>query len=159
MTRLFANIAPQHRKEFHRFAKFVVVGGIGFVVDTGALNLIVIGLHLVDNTHRTVAKGFSFLLAVTSNFVWNCYWTYHDLRSKPIAVQLGQFGVVSLFGLALNLLIFSLIGNWAVPRLTVRYGAGLGLALGTNIAQVCAVAIVMVWNFIINRLWTYGDVS
>ncbi len=159
MMRLKAAIAPQHRKEVRRFAKFMVVGGIGFVVDTGALNLMVIGLHLVDGTHRTIAKGISFLLALISNFVWNRYWTYHDSRSKPIAVQLGQFGVVSLFGLVINLAIFSLVGNWLIPQLTVRMGAGTGLAIGTNVAQVCAVVIVMFWNFIINRVWTYSDVS
>jgi putative flippase GtrA len=159
VTWLRAMIAPQHRKEFRRLAKFMIVGGIGFFVDTGALNLMVIGLHLTDNAHRTIAKAISFALAVVSNFVWNRHWTYRDSRSKSIAIQLGQFGLVSLLGLGINLTIFSLVGNWAVPRLTARFGATLGLGLGTNVAQVCAVIVVMFWNFFINRVWTYGDVS
>jgi putative flippase GtrA len=159
MTRLLSMLAPQHQKEFRRFAKFMIVGGIGFVVDTGALNLIVIGLHLVDNRQRTYAKAVAFTLAVVSNFVWNRVWTYRDSRSKPIAVQLGQFVVVSIVGLGINLAIFSVVGNWAVPRLVQRYNPVLGLALGTNLAQVCAVVVVMFWNFIINRVWTYGDVD
>jgi putative flippase GtrA len=152
-------IAPSRRREIKRFAKFMIVGGIGFVVDTTALNVMVIGLHLVDNTQRTVAKGLSFALAVVSNFVWNRYWTYRDSRTKSIAVQLGQFGVVSVLGLIINLAIFSLIGNWVIPRLTPSFGAVLGLAVGTNLAQVCAVVVVMFWNFFVNRFWTYGDVS
>lgn len=159
MTRILTFIAPEHRKEFRRFAKFMIVGGIGFVVDTGALNIIVIGMHLVDNLHRTYAKAFSFSLAVVSNFLWNRFWTYRDSRSKPIAVQLGQFGVVSLLGLGINLGIFSWVGNWAVPRLQASMGPVVGLAVGTNVAQVCAVVVVMFWNFFINRVWTYSDVE
>jgi putative flippase GtrA len=159
MTRLRAIIAPRHRREMRRFAKFMIVGGIGFVVDTGTLNLIVIGLHLVDNTPRTLAKAVSFALAVASNFLWNRHWTYRDSRSKPVAVQLGQFGVVSVVGLGINLLIFSLVGNWVIPLLGQQFDAVLGLILGTNIAQVCAVVVVLFWNFFVNRFWTYGDVS
>ena len=159
ITRLFAFVEPRHRREVRRFAKFMVVGGIGFVVDTGALNLIVIGMHLVDNRQRTYAKAVSFSLALISNFVWNRIWTYRDSRSKPITLQLAQFGVVSLLGLGLNLLIFSQVGNWAVPRFQQSYGPVMGLAVGTNIAQVCAVVVVMFWNFVTNRFWTYGDVA
>ena len=31
--------------------------------------------------------------------------------------------------------------------------------LGTNIAQFFAIWIVMVWNFFVNRYWTYNDVE
>jgi len=158
MTRLFTWIAPHHHKEVRRFAKFAVVGGVGFVVDTAVLNLLVLGLHLVDDTNRVMAKAFSFSLAVASNFVWNRVWTFRDSRSKPLSVQLGQFIVVSLVGLAINLAIFSAVGNWLVPLLRSAYGPVQGLALGTNIAQVCAVVVVLFWNFFINRVWTYGDI-
>ena len=159
VTRLLHMFQPHHRKEVRRFAKFMVVGGVGFVVDTGALNLLVIGLHLVDNRQRTLAKAASFALAVFSNFVWNRIWTYSDSRSKPLAVQLVQFAVVSILGLGINLGIFSLVGNWAVPALQANYGPVLGLAIGTNAAQICAVVVVMFWNFFVNRVWTYGDIT
>lgn len=31
--------------------------------------------------------------------------------------------------------------------------------LGTNISQALAVGLAMFWNFGVNRLWTYNDVS
>ena len=40
-------------------------------------------------------------------------------------------------------------------------GATIGapaLLAGTNAAQVCAVAIVMFWNFFVNRYWTFRKV-
>jgi putative flippase GtrA len=152
-------VPHRHRKEVRRFAKFMIVGGIGFVVDTGTLNLIVLGLHLVENAQRTYAKAFSFALAVISNFMWNRYWTYHDSRSKSVAVQLVQFIAVSLVGLGINLVVFSLVGNWVIPMLRAATGPVVGLAIGTNVAQVCAVLVVLFWNFFINRVWTYGDIS
>lgn len=159
MTRLLTWIAPHRHKEVRRFAKFMIVGGIGFVVDTGVLNLLVLGLHLVDDNHRLIAKAFSFSLAVTSNFVWNRVWTFRDSRSKPVSVQLFQFAGVSLVGLGINLAIFGVVGNWLVPLLRSAYGPMQGLALGTNLAQVCAVVVVLFWNFLINRVWTYGDIA
>ena len=158
MTRLLTLIAPRH-PEARRFAKFAIVGSIGFIVDTGALNLLVLGLHLVNGTHRLYAKAFSFLLALLSNFVWNRFWTYRDSRSKPVSLQLLQFFVVSLVGLGINLLIFSLVSGWLIPVFQSPLGIVRGLAVGTNLAQVSAVAVVMFWNFFINRVWTYGDIG
>lgn len=159
MTRLLTLLAPNQRKEFERFAKFMVAGGIGFVVDTGTLNLLVLGLHLLDNTHRLYAKTVSFTLAVISNFLWNRFWTYPDSRSKPLSVQLLQFLVVNLVGLGIHLIIFGSVGNWLIPALQPGLGVTQGLALGTNLAQACAVGVVLFWNFFINRVWTYGDVD
>ena len=35
----------------------------------------------------------------------------------------------------------------------------VAVKLGYNAAKVVATAIVMFWNFIVNRVWTYGDVT
>ncbi|MFQ5409700.1 MAG: GtrA family protein [Anaerolineales bacterium] len=148
-----------NRKEIERFLKFSVVGFIGFIVDTGTLNLLVGVVGLDTNTLRLVAKTISFTLALISNFLWNRFWTYPDSRSKPIRKQLAQFFIVNLAGLALNLLIFGFTGNALVPRMQAMFGPGPGLLIGTNLAQVCAVTVVLFWNFFVNRVWTYNDVS
>lgn len=148
-----------NRKEIERFLKFSVVGFIGFIVDTGTLNLLVGVVGLDTNTLRLVAKTISFTLALISNFLWNRFWTYPDSRSKPIRKQLAQFFIVNLVGLALNLLIFGFTGNALVPRMQAMFGPGPGLLIGTNLAQVCAVTVVLFWNFFVNRVWTYNDVS
>ena len=33
------------------------------------------------------------------------------------------------------------------------------LAIGENMALVVAVVVVLLWNFIVNRVWTYSDVQ
>ena len=151
--------AQLNRRELKRFAKFSVVGAIGFVVDTGALNIMVGVLGMSTGPLRLLAKTISFLLALTSNFIWNRYWTYPESRSKRLRVQAAQFALVNVVGLALNLLIFGGVSSLLIPLLQGFYGEHSGLMLGTNAGQVCAVAVVLFWNFFVNRHWTYSDVD
>ncbi|MBN1203067.1 MAG: GtrA family protein [Anaerolineae bacterium] len=159
-------------KEVERFLKFSVVGIIGAVVDFGVLNLLQSTALRPEQPDLqlkvALATGTAFTSAVISNFIWNRYWTYPDSRSRPIQQQLVQFFIVNAIGLAFRLWFvratFEPLGDVGVDALR-----GLGLAdsltgaatsqLGTNMAQFIALWIVMVWNFFVNRYWTYNDVE
>ena len=163
MTLLIA-LAQQNRKELMRFAKFLVVGTIGAVVDFGLLNVLMLTLRarhvdlgmwhlfgaLTLNGNLTFSNTISFTSAVISNFTWNRYWTYPESRSKPLAGQLGQFFVVNIAGLAINLAVLNALD----PFFTRQLGP-----LGYNAAKAVATIVVLFWNFIVNRFWTYGDVK
>jgi hypothetical protein len=61
-------------------------------------------------------------------------------------------------------LLFSPLGDIGRDLLKASGGASSMDAvatkqLGTNIAQFFAIWIVMVWNFFVNRYWTYNDVE
>ena len=150
---------PFNNSEVRRFAKFSIVGAIGFLIDTGALNIMIGLFGMSTSVLRLVSKTISFALALTSNFFWNRYWIYPESRSKSVRVQAIQFSVVNIIGLALNLLIFGSVSSALIPRLQTYYGVNTGLLLGTNAGQVSAVAVVLFWNFFVNRYWTYGDVE
>jgi putative flippase GtrA len=150
---------PFNNSEVRRFAKFSIVGAIGFLIDTGALNIMIGLLGMSTGVLRLVSKTISFALALTSNFFWNRYWIYPESRSKSVRVQAIQFSVVNIIGLALNLLIFGSVSSALIPRLQTHYGVNTGLLLGTNAGQVSAVAVVLFWNFFVNRYWTYGDIE
>lgn len=153
-------VSPRLAREGKRFFKFTIVGVIGAVVDFGTFNLLtaLIGIWSV------LASMFSFSAAVTSNFLWNRFWTYPDSRSKPIRHQAIQFAVVNVVGLAIRTPIFA----FAEPRLIRAAGTYFGAlpalaldatAIGRNAALALAVIVVLFWNFGINRIWTYSDVS
>jgi putative flippase GtrA len=133
-------------KELERFLKFMVVGTIGFVVDFGTLNLLV----LVVGLPVLISNTISFSLAVISNYTWNRLWTYPDSRSKPVRSQLTQFVVVNVAGLGINTLVLATL----TPVFTRLVGE-----LGYNIAKAIATVIVLFWNFFVNRYWTYSDVD
>ena len=146
-------------RERTRFIKFAIVGAIGAVVDFGVFNL----LSGMLGIHHVAASVLSFVAAVSSNFIWNRYWTYPDSRSKPLARQLLEFVVVNVVGLGIRTplfaglsgpfqTLFSRLSFIPISFLTDEF-------LGHNFALAFAVIVVMLWNFFVNRYWTYNDVE
>lgn len=155
MTRLLT-LARANRKEADRFVKFLIVGAVGFFVDFGLFNL----LHTLLDVGLAIAQTCSFTAAVISNFTWNRVWTYRDSRSKPIGRQLAQFFVVNLVGYLIRtpILLFS-APLYTRLLLWLRFSLGSQTKLGDNLGLMTAVTIVLLWNFFVNRVWTYNDVS
>jgi putative flippase GtrA len=146
-----------NRQERARFLKFMAVGVIGAVVDFGIMNLLskLFGMPLVW------AGTISFVCAIISNFIWNRFWTYPDSRSRPISNQLFMFFVVNVAGLGIRLPILHLIEP---PMRKIFQNMGLGISLtpeflAKNFTLAVAVGVVMLWNFFVNRYWTYNDVD
>jgi len=145
-------------KETGRFLRFAVVGSIGAVIDFGILNLLTIPRILPSNW----AQAVSFTMAVISNFYWNRRWTYQDSRSKPISRQFIQFFVVNAAGLAIRTPLFGYLERLFINLFGKILPVGMSLTpdfLGRNLALASVIVIIMIWNFIINRYWTYNDVS
>ncbi|MBP8973955.1 MAG: GtrA family protein [Anaerolineae bacterium] len=172
IVRVSQRAGAQRAREVERFLKFATVGILGAIIDFGMLNLLQATILRPTEPNATLkvalATGTAFVTAVSSNFIWNRYWTYPDSRTRSVRRQGLQFFIVSAIGLAFRLVwvrtLYSPFGEIGVDVL-----GGLGLIgtlevtatrrLGTNIAQFFAIWIVMVWNFFANRYWTYNDVE
>lgn len=153
MTVLITN--PRERVRFGRFA---VVGLIGALVDFGTMNLLTRYLRFP----LVLAGTISFIAAVCSNFLWNRYWTYPDSRSKPIAKQLIQFGMVNGAGLLIRVPLLAILeplftNLFNMLPIHIPFLSSSFLAKNADLAV--AVVVVMFWNFFANRYWTYNDVS
>lgn len=145
------------RQEFLRFTKFLTVGLIGAVVDFGVMNLLThqLAMDLVP------AGTISFICAVCSNFFWNRHWTYPDSRSRPLLKQLIMFFLVNTAGAGIRIPIL-----WGLEPPFKNFYEHLSLEIpfsdafmAKNTTLAIAVLIVMLWNFFINRYWTYNDVD
>ena len=139
-----------------RFLKFMVVGAIGAIIDFGVANILA---HYYD-VPLAYAGTISFVCAVISNFIWNRYWTYPESRSRHLAHQLLMFFVVNLAGIAIR---FPILHFGEPPMLAFFKNLNLHIFmtpdfLARNFTLAVAVGIVMLWNFFINRYWTYNDV-
>ena len=145
------------RRELNRFVKFAIVGAFGALIDFGVMNLLTHAAHM-----RLVFAGtVSFICAVMSNFFWNRYWTYPESRSRHLLHQLGMFFVVNLAGIAIRIPILH-YGEPPLLRLLVQafdinYNSAEFVA--RNLTLAAAVGIVMLWNFFVNRYWTYNDIE
>jgi putative flippase GtrA len=144
-------------KERMRFIRFISVGAIGAVVDFGIMNL----FSKLFIMPFIIAGTISFICAIISNFILNRFWTYPDSRSRSITTQLIMFFIVNVAGLAIRLPILHYleppmrkISNQLVLFIPVTSDL-----LGKNLTLAVAVTVVMLWNFFINRYWTYNDVD
>jgi len=168
----------ERSKEVERFLKFLVVGLIGAIVDFGTVSLLQATVLPPTNEfgenislNVAVATSIAFLAAVVSNFTWNRIWTYPDSRSRSARRQLALFAFISFVGWfartlwitasyhfvgALFMPIFLPFIRILRPAYMPSYAAEG--KLGTLVAMAIGVVVVMFWNFMANRYWTYNDV-
>ncbi len=139
-----------------RFFKFAIVGAIGALIDFGIMNLLV----GISQTPFVIAGTISFICAVISNFTWNRFWTYPESRSKALIGQLGQFSLVNAAGLLIRIPILH-YGEPALDHFMISLSltSRIHQILSHNITLAMAVGVVMMWNFFVNRYWTYNDID
>ena len=144
-------------KERGRFLKFAVVGVFGAVIDFGIMNLLTQVMHM----SLVIAGTISFVSAIISNFIWNRFWTYPESRSRPILQQLLMFFIVNIAGVLIRIPILRFVEApmFALVK-SLRWNLPLDAGfLAKNFTLALAVGIVMLWNFFVNRYWTYNDVD
>lgn len=135
-----------------KFFRFAIVGTLGSIVDFGIFNLLATFLKVP----AIIASVVSFSLAVVNNFIWNRYWTYPETRKVPVAKQLTQFALVSVAGLGIRTPLFAIIEKplislaekWIPNILTPTI-------VGHNVALALVILVVLVWNYFVNRKWTF----
>lgn len=144
-------------RERARFLKFATVGAIGSVLDIAIMNLLTQLLHM-----RLVYAGtISLVCAIFSNFMLNRYWTYPDSRSRHFLHQLGMFFLVNLIGIGFRVPIL----HFVEPPMTRIFEGVVHLShtaaqfYAKNATIAFAIGVVMLWNFWINRYWTYNDIE
>ena len=72
-----------------------------------------------------------------------------------------MFSVVNIAGLAIRLPILHFLET-PIQKLFAHLALSTSLTpefLGKNFTLMVAVSVVMLWNFFVNRYWTYNDVD
>ena len=131
-----------------RYIKFAFIGGIGTLI-----NLAVLWTSVeIFFVHYLWAAVLAFVVADTNNFIWNRWWTF---RSKgKVHIQYPQFLLVSVDGLMLNLIILKTIVEDLMPALGIQEDRA---SLFLVFAQIIAIFLVSIFNFIANSFWTFGE--
>jgi len=132
----------------HRFLKFGTVGASGTAVNLGVLYL---GQEFLfrsiepAGTRLNASLALAILCATVNNFVWNRAWTWADRRQrnphKPLLVQFGQYALACWFAIALQIAFTKIF-------------AGMGLHY--LVANLAAIVLASVFNFVLNDLWAFG---
>ncbi|MCE7987261.1 MAG: GtrA family protein [Caldilinea sp. CFX5] len=141
-------------KELKRFVKFGIVGSIGAVVHFSILNLSIFILShnfsLDVKLSAQLSNPLAFLCAVTSNFLFNRFWTFPESRKHHIRGQFLTYTAINTIGLGINQLVFATMINWITPNITAN------ALFAANISLLVAIAIVFFWNYSANRKITYS---
>jgi dolichol-phosphate mannosyltransferase len=129
--------AARSRESWMQLLKFGVVGGSGYLINLGVFAFLSGNLGVF---HAVAAVG-AFCVAVTSNFLWNRYWTFGP--GEGLAhMQAARFLAVSVACLMINLVLLEgIVANSSISELA---------------AQAIAVAVAMPFNFLGNKLWTFA---
>jgi putative flippase GtrA len=145
------------KKERKRFVKFAIVGALGALIDFGVMNLL---SHFADMP-LVYAGTLSFICAVISNFTWNRLWTYPESRSRPLINQLGMFFLVNAAGVAIRIPTLHYVEPPLLKFFEELFHTSYNTAefYAKNLTLASAVGIVMLWNYFVNRYWTYNDVD
>ncbi len=133
------------------FLKYVVVGVIGTLLDVGLFTLLIAQTSLGNTwTGHITAATLSFLVAVINNYVLNSLWTFQSKKTTD-KKQFSKFFLVSCLGWLLNVTFLSLF-SWAIAILI-----GSLPPLASAVAKICASGVVLIYNFIANRFWTFRE--
>lgn len=117
--------------------KFGVVGGSGYLINLAVFAVLSGNFGI----HHTLAAVGAFCVAVSSNFLWNRYWTFGPGDGRA-GFQAARFFAVSVASLIVNLVVLEALVA--------------GASMGELTAQAIAVAVAMPFNFLGNKLWTFA---
>jgi putative flippase GtrA len=119
-----------------KFVKFCVVGFSGMVIDFGTTWL----LKEKIKVNKYIANSTGFILAASSNYLFNRFWTFHS-ENPRIGTEYMSFILISGVGLAINNLIIFLLNE--------------KMKLNFYLSKLFAIGVVTIWNFFMNYMITF----
>ncbi len=131
-----------------QLVQFALVGGVGFVVDTGVFNLLRLTVFDPARIHEgpLLAKTVSTIVAIAVNWVGNRYWTFGPHRSTRGAMEALEFLAVSILGMLVGL------GCLWVSHYVLGFDSPLADNISANAIGLLLGSIV---RFALYRHWVY----
>lgn len=139
------------KNRLNEVIKFVLTGGVCFLIEYAALIALKEWLHLPV----VAATPIAFLISVVFNYLLCVKWVFNSAKESSKKAQIG-FAVTSVMGLFLN---------WAIMwALTALLGEDAVLLTIFNMEikvymlnKIIATALVMVWNYFTKRWLLKGN--
>lgn len=133
----FAKIAYQ-------FIKCSLVGAINTAIDMGVFAALV---HFTEIFEGPTIKTFitiSFSCAVLNSFIWNKYWTFRSKskNNKELLKQVILFIIIALVGWRIKIYTAGYVINTVGPMF------GIGKELWSNLGNVSAIFLTIIWDFV-----------
>jgi len=112
-----------------QFSRYLVVGGVAFVVDFGLLYL----LTELAGLYYLISAAIAFLFGLLTNYCLSRLWVFDRRTIKNVAVEFVIFTAIGIVGLGLNEVII-----WYVrEKIHFHY----------MFAKAISAGLVLIWNF------------
>jgi len=151
--------------EVKRLLKYGIVG----------ISSLIVGFAIFDAfyyvTHRLVfSQTMSYAISVLNGFIFNRKWTFKEKRGESVWSQSAKFAVVNLVGYTINVVVVALLvaeytrmmspmtrlSTMEIAHNVLYHSKSHVYSLTVlNCAGLVATVLVTVWNFAINRAWTF----
>jgi len=141
-----------------QFVKFAIIGILNTGIDWIVFYLL--NMLVFFDIHEWFAKSISFVIAAINSFIWNSLWTFKEEfqtgmshaksteeKTAKGSENYSKLLLVSLIGWGLNTLVFYVFRYQILVSVDDKYGKLLSL--------VFASGLVIIWNFLANKFWTY----
>jgi putative flippase GtrA len=119
-----------------QFLLFAAIGAVG----TAAHYAVLIALVHSQTAGPKAATSFGFAVGALVNYMLNYRFTFNS--DKPHSDTLPKFLAVAASGAGLNYAVMWL----GIEALHIHYLA----------AQIAATALILMWNYWVNRVWTFA---
>lgn len=141
------SIASLLRRVFSwRFLKFGIVGASGTVINLGLLyyarEYLFVDVQSPE-LRLNLSLAVAIFFATLNNFCWNRAWTWADRKQhydRPIAAQFGQY----------------MLSCWLSIALQAVFTNVLVMHFYFLVANLIAIGMTSVLNFVLNDIWTFG---
>jgi putative flippase GtrA len=138
---LVSTLYQRFRLLIHEGAKFLVVGGIGFIVTLGGADVLHLGLGVGKYTSITIAT----VVATLVTFIGNRYWTFAHREGAGTTRESVMFFVLNAVGL-----LFQYACIWIVQDVLHHQGG-----LWYNVANLIGIVFGTLFRFWSYRKWVW----
>ena len=128
----------KYRPLIGQFIRFALIGILNTGIDYVIYLVLTRYVEWFDE-NKVAATSIAFIIAATNSYFLNKIWTFKD-KSKEVGTQYIKFFAVSVVGFGLNAIIFYFL---------LRFG------LYDIFAKVLTTGVVLFWNFLANKFWTF----
>ena len=125
----------------YQLTKFLLVGGLNFLVDLGVLNFLIALSGIATGFYADAFKATSFLIAMAGSFLWNKFWTFGALSTSQVGRQFFEFFAVTLIGFFIN------VGTFAVLNSVIGAPSAVPAPTWASISAGGAAIAGLIWNF------------
>jgi len=129
-----------------RFLKFGTVGASGTVINLGLLYFA--QEHIFTAVQQpemrlNLSLTLAIFFATLNNFFWNRLWTWADRKQhydRPILIQISQYTLACWLSIVLQAVFTNVLASHFYYL----------------IANLIAIVVTSVLNFVLNDIWTFG---